>query len=66
MVRIELDGHRLIKGWSGRLMYEMVDHKSVEKWPRDTRHCNDDPDTLIWHPIVEPPASADKAMYSKQ
>ena len=66
MVRIELDGHRLIKGWSGRLMYEMADHKSVEKWPRDTRHCNDDPDTLIWHPIVEPPASADKAMYSKQ
>ena len=30
MVRIELDGHKLTKAWSGRLLYEIKDHKSVE------------------------------------
>ena len=66
MVRVEYEGHPLLKAWPGRLMWELKDHKSVEKWPRDYRHCNDDPDKLIWHPIVEPPTSAEKKMYSKQ
>ena len=66
MVRIEIDGHKVIKAWSGRLLYEIKDHKSVEKWERDLRHCAENPDVLIWHPIVEPPTQAEKAMYSKQ
>ena len=66
MVRIEIDGHKVIKAWSGRLLYEIKDHKSVEKWERDLRRCAENPDVLVWHPIVEPPTQAEKAMYSKQ
>ena len=66
MVRIEYEGHKLTKAWSGRLLYEIKDHKSVEKWERDIRHTIEDPKILIWHPVVEPPTQAEKAMYSKQ
>ena len=38
MVRIEYDGHKLTKAWSGRLLCEIKDDKSVEKWERDIRH----------------------------
>ena len=64
MVRIEYEGHKLTKAWSGRLLYEIKDHKSVEKWERDIRHTIEDPKILIWHPVVEPPTQAEKAMYS--
>ena len=66
MVRIEYEGHKLTKAWSGRLLCEIKDHKSVEKWERDIRHTIEKPEILIWHPVVEPPTQAEKAMYSKQ
>ena len=59
------DGHKIVKAWTGRLMWEIKGHKSVELWERDVRHRNEFSDELIWHPIVEPPSPEGGAMHSK-
>ena len=41
------DGHKIVKAWTGRLMWEIKNHKSVELWERDVRYRNEFSDELI-------------------
>ena len=66
MTRVKLDGFTLEKRWHGRVLQEIKDHKPVEVWKRDVRHHDSDPEVLVYHPVVEFPSAAEKAMYSKQ